>query len=53
MPKAEEIQEPVAPSVEELRAQHTAKLDALVAGKKARSRKHAQFLVNAGELKLP
>lgn len=53
MPKAEEIQEPAAPSVEELRAQYAAKLDTLVAANKARSRKHAQFLVNAGALKLP
>ena len=40
-------------SVEEARVAHSAKLDTLVASNKARSRRHAQFLVNAGELKLP
>jgi RNA-binding protein YlmH len=53
MAKENEVVEKQPATVEEARAVHTAKLDALVAGKKARSRKHAQFLVNAGELKLP
>lgn len=53
MAKENEVTEKQAPSIEELRAQHNAKLDALVDGKKARSRRHAQFLVNAGALRLP
>lgn len=53
MAKENEIQEARAPSIEELRAQHNAKLDAAVEAKKARSRRHAQFLANAGAIKLP
>ena len=52
MAKEIEVQEPRAQSVEEARAQHNVALDALVREKKARSRKHAQFLANAGALKL-
>lgn len=46
--KNQEVQEPRALSAEEMRDRHNAKLDALVAAKKARSRRHAQFLLNAG-----
>lgn len=48
--KNQDVQEPKALSVEELRERHNARLDTLVAQKKARSRRHAQFLINAGAI---
>jgi len=48
--KNQEVQEPRALSAEELRERHNAKLDQMVAAKKARSRRHAQFLLNAGAI---
>lgn len=53
MAKENEVTENQPTSVEEARVAHSAKLDTLVAANKARSRRHAQFLVNAGALKLP
>lgn len=52
MAKENEITEKQPATVEEARAVHNAKLDTLVAANKARSRRHAQFLVNAGALRL-
>lgn len=53
MKAPETIEEKANDSAEAQQARHIAALDALVAAKKARSRKHAQFLVNGGTLKLP
>lgn len=53
MAKENEVTEKQPTPVEEARVAHSAKLDTMVAANKARSRRHAQFLVNAGALKLP
>lgn len=47
--EAEENQQ--ALTADEIRAKHNLKLDSLVSAKKARNRRHAQFLVSAGILK--